>query len=91
MIDTNKKRKKETPIKVGDLLSVTIESLGKFGEGVAKVGNYGFIVLVNGGVLGKTHYVQVTRMLSTYAFARVLSNEDYIKLLAEKKEELENE
>ena len=89
--DTNFKKEKETPIKVGGLLGVTIESLGKFGEGVAKVGDYGFIILVNGGVLGKTHYIQVTRVLSTYAFARVITNEDYIELLAKSKEEGDKE
>lgn len=84
--DTNIKKEKETPVKVGDLMNVKIDSLGKLGEGVAKVGDSGFIVLVNGGVLGKEHYIQITRVLSTYAFARVISNEEYIELLAERGE-----
>lgn len=83
MIDKDKINEKETPVKVGDLMSVKIESLGKLGEGVAKIGKYGFIILVNGGVLGKIHYIQITRVLSTYAFARVLSDTEYVKLVSE--------
>lgn len=68
---------KRKPVSVGDLIILEISSLGKQGDGVAQVGEFGFIILVNGGVLGKNYVVQVTRVLSTMAFARIISDKEF--------------
>ena len=79
-MNTQNKEKTHKPVKVGDLIEIEVTSLGKQGDGVGKIGNYGFIVLVNGGIINKKYKVQITRVLSTMAFARILTDTEYFQL-----------
>lgn len=77
----NKVEQKEggkKPVSVGQVVKVKISSLGKQGDGIAVIGNYGFVIMVNGARLGQECEVQITRVLSTMAFGRVLGKEDKV-------------
>ncbi len=58
---------KERPVKVGDVLDVTITGLGKEGDGFAKVS--GFIIFVPNSKKGEHLRVRVVKVLRSYAFA----------------------
>ncbi|MFH1455833.1 MAG: TRAM domain-containing protein [archaeon] len=63
-------RQSFAPVKVGDEIDVTIESLGEKGDGIAKVNN--FVIVVPGGKEGETVKVRITRVLRKVAFAEVI-------------------
>ncbi len=63
-------RRSFAPVKVGDELDVTIESLGEKGDGIAKVNN--FVIVVPGGQEGETVKVRITRVLRKVAFAEIV-------------------
>jgi predicted RNA-binding protein with TRAM domain len=57
------------PIKEGDIVDVTIESVGEKGDGIGRV--KGFVIFVPGVKQGETIQVRVTRVLRKYAFGEV--------------------
>ncbi|OIQ08589.1 ribonuclease G [Moorella thermoacetica] len=65
-----------TPVKVGQVLQVTIEGVhtGNGGDGIARVA--GFVLDIPGGAayLGREVPVEITRVFRTYARARLLAN-----------------
>lgn len=58
------------PIKEGETVSVTIESVGEKGDGIARV--KGFVVFVPGVKQGDKVTVRVTRVLRKFAFGEVV-------------------
>ncbi|MFC6616082.1 TRAM domain-containing protein [Halopenitus salinus] len=58
----------DPPVKVGDVRSVTIDTLGDQGDGLAKV-ERGFIVIVPGTQPGDRVDVEITKVKDTVAFA----------------------
>lgn len=59
-----------TSIRKGDLLSVTIESMGNTGDGVARVDN--FVIFVKGAKLGSKVKIKVTDVKPEFAFAEIV-------------------
>ena len=60
----------ETPVKEGEVLELTIESIGKKGDGVAKIDK--FVIFVKNQVAaGDVVKVRITTVKTTYAFAEV--------------------
>ncbi len=66
----NEYKRSFAPIKVGDELSVTIESVGAKGDGVAKV--KGFVLFVSGVQKGDNVKVRVTKVFRKMGFAEVV-------------------
>ncbi|MBI3034481.1 TRAM domain-containing protein [Candidatus Woesearchaeota archaeon] len=60
-------RQKAAPVRVNDELEVTIEAVGKKGDGIAK--KEGFVLFVPGGKKGEKLKVRITKVLSNVAFA----------------------
>jgi len=58
------------PVRVGDLVDVTIESLGEEGDGVAKVAG-GFTVFVPDGEVGDELTVEIETVKERFAFAEI--------------------
>lgn len=58
---------KEIPVIIGDIKTVTIESLGKKGAGIAKIDT--FAIIVPDTKLNETLKVKITNVKDTYAFA----------------------
>ena len=58
------------PVKVGDVLDVKIEGVGKEGDGFARVS--GFVVFVPNSKEGETHKIRVVKVLKSYAFAEII-------------------
>lgn len=56
----------EIPIKKNDKIKVTIESIGRKGDGVAKYN--GFIIMVPNSKLNNTYDVIITDIYDTFAF-----------------------
>jgi 23S rRNA (uridine2552-2'-O)-methyltransferase len=57
------------PVSSGDVITLTIESQGGQGDGIAKVG--GFVVFVKGAKKGDTCRVRITDVKRTYAIGEV--------------------
>ncbi len=58
------------PVRVGEELDVTIESVGEKGDGVAK--KKGFVIFVPGTQQGDTVRVRITKVFRKMAFAEVV-------------------
>lgn len=58
------------PIKEGEQYDVTIEDIGKEGDGVAKIEN--FVVFVPNTKVGDEVTIEITKVLRTLAFADVV-------------------
>lgn len=58
------------PIKRGEETTVVISKLGNKGDGMARIG--GFIVIVPGTKVGERVKVQITKVIKTCAFAKVV-------------------
>jgi len=58
------------PVKVGELIDVTIESLGGEGDGVAKVAG-GYTVFVPGGEVGDELTVEIETVKDRFAFGEL--------------------
>jgi len=58
------------PIRKGDMLNVTIDSIGKSGDGVAIV--EGFAIIVRGSKLNEQLRVKIDAVLPNFAFANIL-------------------
>jgi len=65
-----KKTSKATILKEGDVLEVSIQDIGKRGDGVAYVDKY--IVYVNGAVKGAMPKVRIDKISGTMAFASIV-------------------
>ncbi|MDE6471658.1 MAG: 23S rRNA (uracil(1939)-C(5))-methyltransferase RlmD [Clostridia bacterium] len=57
-------------MKVGDILTVEIISMGMDGEGVARVD--GVVLFVHGALIGETVKVQITQVKKSFCFAKVI-------------------
>jgi predicted RNA-binding protein with TRAM domain len=64
----------EAPVKIGDELDVTIESVGAKGDGVAKVD--GFVLFIAGAQQGERVKVQVTKVLRKVGFADIVGKSE---------------
>ena len=60
------------PIKVGDVVDVTIEAVGEKGDGLAKIS--GFVLFVPGVKQGDKVQVKITRVLRSVGFAEVVGS-----------------
>jgi len=63
----NKRFETPKPVSVGDMVDVTIESVGGQGDGIAKVS--GFVVFVKGAKKDERVRVKITDVKRTYAVA----------------------
>jgi predicted RNA-binding protein with TRAM domain len=61
---------KSAPIKEGDLVDVKIESLGREGDGIAKV--EGFVVFVPQTEVGDEVQVRITKVTAKFGFGEVI-------------------
>lgn len=61
------------PVKEGEKYDVTIEDIGKEGDGVAKVNN--FVVFVPNTKVGDEVKIEVTKVLRTLAFGEVVGGD----------------
>lgn len=71
--DRGFRRQPTAPIKVGDVVEVTIEAVGEKGDGLAKIS--GFVLFIPGVKQGEKHNVKVTRVLRSVGFAEVVTGE----------------
>ena len=62
------------PIKVGDIIELTIEGLGTKGDGFGKIEN--FVVMVPNTKKGETVRVEITKVLRKMAFGKIEGSED---------------
>lgn len=58
------------PVSVGDEKEVTIEAVGRKGDGIAKVDN--FVLFIPGAKEGQTLRVKVNKVLNSVGFAEIL-------------------
>ncbi len=65
-------RRSFAPVKVGDELEVTIESVGAKGDGVAK--KDGFVLFVPNAKQGENVKIRVTRVLRKVGFAEIVGS-----------------
>ncbi len=71
--DRGFRRQPTAPIKVGDVVEVTIEAVGEKGDGLAKIS--GFVLFIPGVKQGEKHTVKITRVLRSVGFAEVVTGE----------------
>ena len=57
-------------MRVGDILTVDITSVGMDGEGVARVD--GVVLFVQGALIGESVKVQITQVKKSFCFAKVI-------------------
>ncbi|MBI1970808.1 TRAM domain-containing protein [Candidatus Woesearchaeota archaeon] len=62
------------PVKVGDVLEVTIEAVGAKGDGIAK--KDGFVLFVPGVKEGERIKIRVTKVLRKVGFAEKVGSEE---------------
>lgn len=65
----------EPPVSEGDELTVTVESLGDQGDGIAYVEG-GYVVVVEDGEVGEQLTVQIDTVKQNYAFAKIVHASD---------------
>lgn len=66
----NRFRRSFAPVKVGDEISVKIESVGEKGDGIAKV--QGFVIIVPGAKEGEEVKIRITRVLRKLGFGEIV-------------------
>ena len=66
-------RKSFAPVRVGDVVDLTIEAVGEKGDGVAKV--KGFVIFVTKAKQGETVKVKITRVLQKVGFGEIVGAE----------------
>ncbi|MEK6903047.1 MAG: TRAM domain-containing protein [Nanoarchaeota archaeon] len=66
-------RKSFAPVRVGDVVDLTIEAVGEKGDGVAKV--KGFVIFVPKAKQGETVKVKITRVLQKVGFGEIVGAE----------------
>ncbi|MFO7991422.1 MAG: TRAM domain-containing protein [Thermoplasmata archaeon] len=62
------------PVKEGETYDVTIEDIGKEGDGVAKIEN--FVVFIPDTKVGDEVEIKITKVLRTLAFGEVVGEGD---------------
>lgn len=65
-------RRSFAPVKVGDEVTLKIESIGEKGDGIAKI--KGFIIFIPGVKEGQELKVKITRVLNKCGFGEVVGN-----------------
>jgi len=63
-----------SPVRMGDVRDVQIESVGKSGDGVAIVD--GFAVIVKGAKIGEKLQIKISAVKQNFAFANILNRKD---------------
>jgi|AntDeeMetagen285_2_1112576.scaffolds.fasta_scaffold00258_7 predicted RNA-binding protein with TRAM domain len=63
----------QPPVKDDQIIDVKIESLGDQGDGIAKVGTSGYVVVVPDTVPGNTYTIQIDSTKENVAFAEVVN------------------
>ena len=61
-------------IKVGDIISVIIESKGEKGSGVAKIN--GYVIFINNTEINKKYKICITRILDKYGFGEIVGGKN---------------
>lgn len=62
------------PVSEGDRRTVTVEAVGREGDGIAKV-ERGYVIIVPGGEPGEEIEVEIERVTPSVAFAKVIDHE----------------
>lgn len=65
----------EPPVSVGDELTVTIDSTGDQGDGIAHVAG-GYVVVVENANVGEELLVHIDSVKQNYSFASIVDNSD---------------
>jgi len=79
---------REAPVREGDIIDVTIESVGGKGDGIARVS--GFVIFVPATKQGDRVKIKVTRVLRKFAFGELAEGKAAeVKEAVEEKEEAE--
>ncbi|GGN09100.1 TRAM domain-containing protein [Halarchaeum nitratireducens] len=73
--DSSGRRTQQPPVSEGDIRTVTIDTLGDQGDGIAKV-ERGFIVIVPGTEPGDQLNVEITDVKETVAFAEPVAADE---------------
>ncbi|AFK22600.1 hypothetical protein Py04_1020 [Pyrococcus sp. ST04] len=68
--DGNKGRRYEAPVKVGERYKVKIESMGKGGDGIARI--KGFVIFVPHTHVGDEVEIVINSVKKRFAFAEVI-------------------
>lgn len=66
-------RQQGPPVDEGDVIEVTIETLGDQGDGIAKV-DRGYVIIVSGGQPSDTVLVEIENVRENVAFAEIISD-----------------
>ncbi|UPM42877.1 TRAM domain-containing protein [Halocatena salina] len=61
------------PVSEGDQRTVTVEAVGREGDGIAKV-ERGYVIIVPGGEPGEEIEIEIERVTPSVAFANIISN-----------------
>lgn len=77
--ETSRSRQPETdestpPVAEGDRRTVTVEAVGREGDGIAKV-ERGYVIIVPGGEPGEEIEVEIERVTPSVAFAEVIGHD----------------
>lgn len=75
----------EKPVKEGEIIDVTIESVGEKGDGIAKVNN--FVIIVPNAKEGDQVKIKIVRVLKKMAFAEITNEESTTEQPAEESSE----
>ena len=59
-----------SPVRDGDTFKLEIESIGKKGDGIAKI--QGYTIFVKGAKVGETVNVKITKAMERFAFAELV-------------------
>ena len=65
----------EPPVSVGDTLTVRIEDIGEQGDGITRVDGE-FVIFVPDTDVGDEVTIEVTHLVDTYGFGRVVDDSD---------------
>lgn len=69
-----KKESKQPPVKEGDKIIVTIDNIGRKGDGVARY--EGYAIIIPETIKNKKYLVEITNVYPSYAFA---NKKEYIQ------------
>lgn len=56
--------------KIGEEYEVSIDSIGKTGDGVAWIN--GFVVFVKEAIKGQKYNIRITKLMGSYGFAEII-------------------
>lgn len=69
--DRGFERRSFSPVKVGDIVDVTIEAVGEKGDGIAKI--KGFVIFVPNAKEGETVKIKITKVLRKVGFGEIVT------------------